>query len=510
MTAATPSTFVGARLLEPIERHQHIQFIERRIAGERLMEPQVRPHHFQGEEAKQYAAENPVPQNPDKSSVPLHLVIDSYNESQPIDISLRPWAKSQQTYQNHLCEYRYNRHIFSLNKIPPASQTAAIWQMGIPPVPDVFPLKTLLERIQREKRLIREQRENRWLLAQVVGGYEADWRTQAERDDLLRTTKKARRSPHGLPPRSIVKDIDGHVPLNVVPTLKTGNLPQPPDELLSVWNNILLEQSKNDKTPLAEEIDFYPPSFGENRFDGRDRSSHDERVGGSEFDGINYDGTRETTRDVPNDTPRRSEYQEKYKHVIPYNPLRKGRTEEAEQAVRNHRDFLVDAFRHHVQTTNTPVVEIAKQMGVGYDWLRQQLSRGNQTLDLYKTNAHVAVAREIVGVRKAPIPFGFNISVCLNNTVEIKHLGALTDSPETYLKALARYQEATIKDALKYAGRRARTHGWTVEQLEAEKQVVRDRIKAAYRPHFESFQREAEGVGGTLSQFPHKVEGRST
>lgn len=432
---------------------------------------------------------------------------------EPLYPPLRQWAESTKTHstdQNYLCEHRYNHHIFSSGKIPPAWQTAAVWQMEIPRVPDVFPTPTLLELIKREKRLIREQRERRWLLAQICSGYEADWRTHAERDALLRATKKARRSPHGLPPRSIVKDIEGRVPVNVVPTLKTGNLPQPSDELLSVWNSILLEQSKNDKTPLAEEIDFYPPAFGENRFDGGDRSSDDERVGGSEFDGINYNGTRETTRDVPNDTPRRSEYQEKYKHVIPYNPPKKARTEEAEQAARNHPDFLVDAARHEIQTTNAPVVGIAQQMGVGYDWLRQQLSRGSKELELYRTNPHVAVAREIVGVLKAPIPVGFNISIRLNDTVELKYLGTLTDSPEAYLKALARHQKATIKDALKYVGRKARTHGWTAEQVETEKQVARARIEDAYRPHFEGFQREVAGAGGTLSQFPHKVEGRSS
>jgi hypothetical protein len=76
--------------------------------------------------------------------------------------------------------------------------------------------------------------------------------------------------------------------------------------------------------------------------------------------------------------------------------------------------------------------------------------------------------------------------------MELKYLGTLTDSPQTYLKALARHQKATIKDALKYIGRKARTHGWTAEQLEAEKHVVRARIEAAYRLHFERFQKEID------------------
>jgi len=490
-TATHSTTFAGASLLDSIDRHQHIQFVERRVSGERLLDAPERPRHIVGDVAcREFAQAFPSP----PPSYPAE-------EQEWIDVSLRKWAKRTETHatdQNHLCESRYNRHIFCSGKIPPASQTVAVWKMGIPRVLDVLPIPTLFELIQRKKILIREQRENRWLLSRIVSDYEADWRTQAERDDLLRATKKARRSPHGLPPRPIVKDIDGQVALNVVPMLKTGNLPQPSDELLSAWNNILLEQSKNDKTPLAEEIDFYPPSFGENRFDGEDRSSDDEKVGGSEFDGINYDGTRETTRDVPNDTPRHSEYQEKYKHVIPYNSLKKVRTEEAEQAVRNHPDFLVDALRHHAQTTNTPVVEIAEQMGVGYDWLRQQLSRGNQKLNVYQTNPDVAAVRELIGNRKTPIPDGFNVPIRLNNAVEIKHLGALTDSPKQYLRALSRHQEVTIKDALKNARRKARKNGWDDVMVNAQSEVTRTRIREAYRPFFEIFQKEAEEEEGNV------------
>lgn len=206
---------------------------------------------------------------------------------EPVHPSLRDWAhsqaKPQPTDQNHLCEYRYNRHIFCSGKIPPASQTAALWQMGIPPIPEMPSAPTLLELIQREKRLIREQRKNRWLLAQIVGGYESDWRTQAERDDLLRATKKARCSSHGLPPRSVVKNIDGHVPLNVVPILKTGSLPQPSEAVLAEWNIALYDASKDEKTPFKEEIDFYQRPVSEHgdaehSNDGRERSPDDEKV----------------------------------------------------------------------------------------------------------------------------------------------------------------------------------------------------------------------------------------
>jgi hypothetical protein len=417
-----------------------------------------------------------------------------------IDSSLRNWAKSTETHstdQNHLCESRYNRHIFCSGKIPPAGETAAVWQMGIPRVPDVFPTPTLLELIKREKKLVREQRERRWLLSRIVSGYEADWCTQAERDDLLRATKKARRAPHGLSPRSIVKDIDGRVPLNVVPTLKTGNLPQPSDDSLHEWNKILLEHSKTEKTPLKEEIDSYASWFIET---GREKSRDDKGVNGFEFDGINNDGMRETTLDGPNDVNRRSEYQKKYLQVIPYDTLRRGRTREAEQAVRNHRDFLVDAVRHHAQRRNTPIVEIAEQMGVSYDWLRQQFSRGNQTLDVYQTNPNVAAVRELIGNRKTPIPDGFNVAIRLNNTAEIKYLGALTDSPKQHLRALSRHQKLTIKDALKNVRRKARANGWKAELLKVESQATHTRIAQGYRLFFEMFQEEnQEGEGNVVT-----------
>lgn len=478
--------FAGARLLEPVDRHQHIQFMERRIAGKRLVDAPERPKHIVGEAAcREFAQAFPCPQ----SSYPAV-------EQGWVDPSLRNWAKSAETHstdQNELCEFRYNRHIFCSGKIPPAGETTAAWQMEIPRVPEAFPVKTLFERIQREKRLISEQRKSRWLLTQVVNNYENDWRTQAECEDLLRQTKKARLSPYGLPPRSTVKDLDGYVR---IPTLKTGKLPKPPEELPSEWDEILYEASKNEPTPLREEIDFYPPSFAESNFDGRERSSG-ERVSGFEFDGINNNGVRETTREVPNDVNRRSEYQKKYQYVIPYNRLGRGRTEEVERAVRNHPDFLVDAARNEIQMTNATIVEVAERMGIDYDWLRQRLSRGNQIMDMYKTNPRAAVNHEILGSRE--VPAGFNIGVRLNNTWEFKYLGAVTDSPEQHLKALLRWKKATTKGALKHERKKARKNGWSNQQLAEAEQAARARVEEAYRLPFEGLRSAIEGEGNAVT-----------
>jgi hypothetical protein len=366
--------------------------------------------------------------------------------------------------------------------------------MEIPRVPEAFPVETLFERIQREKRLIREQRKSKRLLTQIVNDYENDWRTHVECEDLLRQTKKARRSPFGLPPRSTVKDLNGYVR---VPTLKTGKLPKPSEELLSEWNEILYEASKNEPTPLREEIDFYAPSFAENNFDGRERSSDDEKVSGFGFDGINNNGVRETTREVPNDVNRRSEYQKKYQHVIPYSLMGKGRTEQAEQAVRNHPDFWVDAARNEIQMTNATIVEVAERMGIDYDWLRQRLSRGNQILDMYKTNPHAAVNHEILGGRE--VPDGFNMGIHLNNIWEFKYLGAVTDSPQKHLKALLRCKKATTKDALKHERRKARKNGWSNQQLAEAEQAARARVEEAYRLPVEFLRTAIEGEGNAVT-----------
>jgi hypothetical protein len=49
--AATHSTFAGARLLEPIECRQHIEFIERRIAAKRLVDAPQCPKRLVGDVA---------------------------------------------------------------------------------------------------------------------------------------------------------------------------------------------------------------------------------------------------------------------------------------------------------------------------------------------------------------------------------------------------------------------------------------------------------------------------
>ena len=453
MSTTLLNTLAGARLLEPIDCHQHIQFIARRIAGKRLVDVPERPRHIVGHAAcREFGQAFPCPQ----PSYPA-------KEQGWVDSSLRNWAESTETHstdQNLLCEFRYNRHAFGSGKILPASQTSALWGLRVPPpVPEKLPPSEprLLTRIQTAKAAIRVGR-----LRNFVGSDEEqtpelvkEWNARLARalkeDDLGACTR----------PEIVRVNVDR----TKIAASKLARL-------------------ERQATRRGHKREIQDAVFGV------------ERISGSEFDGINYNGVRKTTRAVPNDVNRRSEYQKKYRHVIPYNPLGRGRTEEAEQALRNHADFLVDAARNEIQMTNAPIVEVAERMGIDYDWLRKQLSRGNQTLDLCKTNPNAAVAQEILGSRKDPIPAGFNIGVRLNNRVEIKYLGALTDSPQQHLKALLRLKKASVKDALKYERKQARKNGWNSEQSAAAEQAARARVEEAYRLPFEMFQSEIEGGGG--------------
>lgn len=478
MIATATSTFAGARLLEPIERRQHIQFVERRIQGERLVDAPQRPTHLVGDIAcREFAQTFPCP----PPSFPAE-------EQDWTDVSLRQWAKSTATHttdQNYLCESRYNRRVFCSGKIPPASQTAAVCQMDIPPIPDAFPVKTLLERIQSEKRLIREQRERRWLLAQIVEDYETYWCTQAERDDLFRATEKARRSPHGLPPRTIVKDIDGRVPLNVVPTLKTGNLPRPSDELLREWNEILLEHSQSEKTLLKEEIDFYPPSFAENTFDGHERSSDDEKVGGSEFDGINDNGVRETEQGVPS----REKWLEPRRYL--FNPLGKKwreATEDDAADVTDRPDFVQASREYAIEFNGLRVAEAAQELGLKPNTLSKRISREELNSMFHDVNFSQTMGH-------------YFCIVTLNGVDHLKILGkAEAPLSEVLAKFLDEWKKSET-NAVKQVRKTAKKSGADQQAREKEERDAVEGVRDAYQVVIGLFVPDKDGLGCTYFSF---------
>jgi hypothetical protein len=463
-------TFLNARLLQPINRHQHIQFMERRIAGERFLNQPERPSHILGDAAsREFAEAYPCP----ASSYPAQ-------EQDWVDVSLRQWAntKTHATDQNHLCEYRYNRHIHVSGAPLPAGQTAAVWN---PPPLSVTEPSKLDSGTQRLTILVQKERIR---LRRLVAAYDGDWRTQTEREDLLRYTKKARRSPHGLPPRSIVKDIDGSVPLNVVPTLKTGRLPKPLEELLEVWNGILLEHSKNETTPLKEEIDFYPPTFAEQSYNGRERTSDDEKVGEQQFDGINFEGMRETTEGEP--------HREKWLRPrrIRFNPLGKKWNEVNSDDVADvteHPDFAQTVKEYDIEFSNLRVNEAAEALGLKPNTFSQRIARQELTgvygdVDFSQTHGN------------------YFCVVPLNGRNHLKLLGKADAFLADVLHAFVAEWGKSEANAIKQVRKTAKRVGIGRRTKKREQEAV-ERIRAAYDTVIGLFVPDEEGFGVTYYRF---------
>jgi hypothetical protein len=443
------TTFAGARLVESINRTHHRAFIERRIAVKRYIDAPERPRHIVGDVAcREFAETFPCPPQ------------SCLGEEQPwVDWSLVMWAKSTKTHptdRNPLCESRYNRYIFCSGKIPPASQTAAVWQMNTPRVPDLLPPPTLLELIHREKRLIREQRERRLLLSKIVSGYEADWRTQAEREELLRDEPFCWGSTdHAF-------------------YFQTEKLSQPSNDLLHEWNRKLLEHSQSEKTPLKEELDFYPPSSRENTADGRERSPDDEKVTGFEFDGINHEGVRETgswqgTEQV---TPVPEPHREVW--LVPrrtyFNPLKKKlneATEDDKSDVTEDPDFIRACKEYEIEFGGQRVTEAAQELGLSANTLSQQISR-QEYMSLYP------------GIDIAGSQGKFFCVVTLGGKSYLKILGEADAPMAEVWKAFIDAWCASESNAIKQARKSAMKTGADQQTREAMvREAVRD-IRDAY------------------------------
>jgi hypothetical protein len=471
---ATHNTFVGARLLEPIDCRQHIQFIERRIAVKRLVNAPQRPRHIIGDVAcREFAQTFPCP----PSSYPTE-------EQNWIDWSLVMWAKSTKTHttdQNHLCESRYNRHVFCSGKIPPANQTAAVWRLDIPRVPDVFPAPTLSELIQREKRLVREQRECRWLLSQIIGGYENDWRTQVEREDLLRASTKACRSAYG------------RVSF-YFPTLKTGKLPRPSDDSLHEWNKILLEHSQSEKTPLNEEIDFYPPSSRENNADGRERSSDDEKVSdsGSEFDGINHEGMKESGSWQSNEQVEPVEEPHRERWLAPlrflFNPQNNEWSEVQAEEIKSDPQFQTALVEHQMIFSDSTITELAEVLGLKPNTLSKRISRQEYT-SMYPN------------VDIAGTTGNYFCIITLKGENSLKILGKADAPLAEVLNAFMDEWCASESNAIKQTRKNAKKTGADQQTREKMERDAREDIRAAYQVVISVLVPDAEGFGGTFYHF---------
>lgn len=440
---AKQSTFAGARLLEPIKRSQHIQFIERRIAGARLVDEPQRPTHIVGEIAcREFAHSFPCPPPSYRAE-----------EKDWVDVSLRQWAKSTKTHstdQNYLCESRYNRYVFCSGEIPPASQTVAVWQMGIPRVPEVLPAPTLLQLIQRERRLIREQRESRFLLSQLIRHYKREEQTDASAS-------------------------------------------------LSEWNSILL------KHRLPREVDFLrfiPPKTtdeqeGEEGFEPEEntfrpeRSPDDEKVSGSEFDHITNDGVRETGswQNTDQVEPVPEPHREKWlaPRRIHFNPFGKRWSEVTPDDIADvseHPDFSQTAREYDIEFSNLRVNEAAEQLGLKPNTLSQWISRQElnsmfHDVDFSKTLGH------------------YFCIITLNGVDHLKILGkAEVPLSEVLAKFLDEWKMSET-NAIKQARKTAKKNGVTQPTIEEREREAVERIREAYETVIGVFVPDEEGIGAT-------------
>ena len=435
----THRTFAGARLLEPIDRHQHIQFIGRRVAGKRFIDAPERPSHIVGDVAcREFVQMCPCP----PSSYPAE-------EQNWVDWSLRKWAKSTETHstdQNHLCKSRYNRHIFCSGKIPPANQTAAVWQMGIPRVPDVFPPPTLLQLIQREKRLIREQRERRLLLSRLVRDYEL-W---------------CKEQPSEFAPLSEWNDI-----------LLKHNLPREVDFLR------FISPKRSDE---QEEGDGFEPE--ENTFHAG-RSSDDEKFSGSEFDHINNNGVRETTEGVPS----REKWLQQRRYL--FNPEDRAWSEVTvsdKADVTNRPDFAQAKGEYAIEFSNTTVKEVAEQLGLKSNTLTKRISRQELNSMFHDVDFSQTVGH-------------YFCIVTLNGVDHLKILGK-ADAPLTeILSAFVGEWGNSESNAIKQTRKTAKKNGVDQPTVEEREREAVERIRDAYETVIGVFVPDAEGFRCTYFHY---------
>ena len=399
----------------------------------------------------------------------------SSGEQDYVDISLRQWAKSAKihpTDQNHLCQYRFNRYVHCSGAVPPAAQTSPD-NWSEPPrayPPNLVPLTS-----RNGVDIDGEIEAGRSRVSKVAEEYELDWHTQAEREDFLRQTRRACHSPHGLPPRKGIKrlrelnDIRGTVDHEPVGTLKTGSLPEPPNELLAYWNDLL------ERLGLPEEINYYPRSFSENGSDGRERSLEDEKINERQFDGINFDGNCETTGVRPHDHQSRSEWQKRWQaRFNPFNKEWKDATPADFREVTEDSDFSRELARMQVMFSGSTIQELAERLGTTPNSITKSLSRNK------RLPSHLEWI--FAGIDDSKAYGRFGVIVRMNGRNELKILGTDYDPTSKLKLALKEEQAKSRRAALKLLRRNARRKKWNAPRRQAEEEAAIKRIDQAYAP----------------------------
>lgn len=380
--------------------------------------------------------------------VPIHIYVQQHlvpGASYPsggqdrIDQSLRAWAKSSKRHtndQNRLCEYRYNKYIYCKGTILPASQAATVWRME---PPDVRERNEVPESFRRDEDVQGEVDAAREAVRELVDDYENDWRTQAEREDLLRgRIKRAKR----------FRALDS---IHESAPIMCGKLAQPSPELETYWNSELR------KYGLHPEIDFYPTHLVHQDYDRHTHSPDDEDDcdAGFEADGISYDGMRATVGDSPNDHQERKHWFPFFRAVLNEEGWAYSRwvpegftdingwTPEREAEIRNHPKFPAFVALYQVFFSGRSIEElnINKDPNTVAQWLaraREIKSDFISDSDRQKSIGH------------------YVCTVILNNRRSSKILAPL-GAPEEAVKALNRERQKSRRKAMDNARQDAKT-----------------------------------------------------
>jgi hypothetical protein len=221
-----------------------------------------------------------------------------------------------------------------------------------------------------------------------------------------------------------------------------GALNKPPAALWELWNDRLLEVSKYAKTPLAEDIDFYPPGPApENTHDGRERSPDDEAVHDKQFDGINYDGMCETTGDISE----RSKLFPLWK--AKFNPEGLPRTPDAEEEMRQQPDFQREVARYQVEFGGVRNNEAAELLDMEPNTLTKYFSNTAELEGMYP------------GVDFSKAVRRYFCITTRNNRDRLIILGKVSDPLSKILKAFVSEWKKSEVEAVKYARKNAKRDG---------------------------------------------------
>jgi hypothetical protein len=425
-----------------------------------------------------------------------------------VEPSLRAWARSTKTHttdQNYLCRDRYNRYVFCSSKritgtggaIPPANQTTAVWQMGIPKarrdVRDEPQSRRPYDDVQREIEADRDA------VQKIVTDYQEDWCTQAELEDILRRpTRLAHVQANTL--RSALQTGIRIGSIELMPMQRkkcdaaASHLTRLPAELDSIrvlhpqkrcddWGDVedyeddfvrtfaAILPRTGDEDDVEGRFSYDPRTYGGNTvaydYNGRSHNADDEDTSddrGHDGDGISHGGMRETTGPVPLRRDWFAHWRESF------NPEHLPPTVEAVEEIRAQPNFERELMRYRVMFGGMRINEVtAGNPNTLAKYFGEEFKTMHGGIDLLKTIGHYFVV------------------VTLNGRAVLKILAPASAPFEQAQARKAAERKRSEANAAKYARKKARQDG--LDETATQKRVAKaiERVRLAFEVPIESF-----------------------